>query len=53
MKMPAPKLLMQFGDDLPVKPTLGYFERAQTMANALMPSELSKAISVAINSAKV
>ncbi|MFV8985335.1 hypothetical protein [Serratia fonticola] len=52
MKMPAPKLLIQFGDALPVKPTLGYFERAQTMASALMPTELSKAIADAMQTAK-
>ncbi|WP_447908102.1 hypothetical protein [Serratia fonticola] len=52
MKMPAPKLLIQFGDALPVKPTLGYFERAQTMASALMPTELSRAMAEAMRTAK-
>ncbi|MMZ47293.1 hypothetical protein D3C81_263530 [compost metagenome] len=52
MKMPAPKLLIQFGDALPVKPTLGYFERAQAMANALMPTELSRAMAEAMKTAK-
>ncbi|MEC5343672.1 hypothetical protein ABRZ24_13815 [Brenneria populi] len=51
-KMPAPKLLIQFGDALPVKPTLGYMDRANTMAAALMPSELSKAIAEAMRTAK-
>ncbi|MGJ3435813.1 hypothetical protein [Serratia sp. Je.1.23.a] len=52
MKMPAPKLLIQFGDALPVKPTLGYFDRAQAMANALMPTELSRAMAEAMRTAK-
>lgn len=52
MKMPAPKLLIQFGDALPVKPTLGYFDRAQEMANALMPTELSRAMAEAMRTAK-
>ncbi|MBP0996667.1 hypothetical protein J8629_06240 [Serratia fonticola] len=52
MKMPAPKLLIQFGDALPVKPTLGYFDRAQAMASALMPTELSRAMAEAMRTAK-
>ncbi|MBN5182139.1 hypothetical protein JY469_16050 [Serratia marcescens] len=52
MKMPAPKLLIQFGDALPVKPTLGYFDRAQAMANALMPAELNRAMAEAMRTAK-
>ncbi|CAI1502636.1 Uncharacterised protein [Serratia grimesii] len=52
MKMPAPKLLIQFGDALPVKPTLGYFDRAQAMANALMPTELSRALAEAMRTAR-
>ncbi|MFT2790548.1 hypothetical protein ACMV5I_10780 [Serratia sp. T13T92] len=52
MKMPAPKLLIQFGDALPVKPTLGYFDRAQAMASALMPTELSRAMADAMQTAK-
>lgn len=52
MKMPAPKLLIQFGDALPVKPTLGYFERAQAIASALMPTELSRAMADALRTAK-
>ncbi|MCO7512385.1 hypothetical protein NJH77_24360 [Serratia fonticola] len=52
MKVPAPKLLIQFGDALPVKPTLGYFDRAQAMASALMPTELSKAMAEAMRTAK-
>ncbi|ELH4241239.1 MAG: hypothetical protein E6950_21890 [Serratia marcescens] len=48
----APKLLIRFGDALPVKPTLGYFERAQAMANALMPTELSRAMAEAMRTAK-
>lgn len=52
MKMPAPKLLIQFGDALPVKPTLGYVDRAQAMASALMPTELSRALADALRTAK-
>ncbi|UAN61552.1 hypothetical protein [Serratia sp. JSRIV006] len=52
MKMPAPKLLIQFGDALSVKPTLGYFDRAQAMASALMPTELSRAMAEAMRTAK-
>ena len=48
----APKLLIRFGDALPVKPTLGYFNRAQTMAKALMPTELSRAMAEAMRTAK-
>ena len=52
VKMPAPKLLIQFGDALPVKPTLGYFDRAEKMAVALMPAALSNAIVQALKTAK-
>ncbi|WNJ81675.1 hypothetical protein RJE46_10755 [Cedecea neteri] len=52
VKQPAPKLLIRFGDALPVSPTLGYMDRASTMASALMPGELSRAISEAIRTAK-
>ena len=51
-KQPAPKLLIRFGDALPVTPTLGYRERATTMASALMPGVLSQAISEALRTAK-
>ncbi|KFK94579.1 MULTISPECIES: hypothetical protein [unclassified Serratia (in: enterobacteria)] len=52
IKAPAPKLLIQFGDALPVTPTLGYMQRAQTMATALMQTELSKAMREALRTAK-
>ncbi|WP_353614786.1 hypothetical protein [Mangrovibacter phragmitis] len=52
MKKPAPKLLIRFGNALAVSPTLGYMQRASTMANALMPGELSRAIREAIRTAK-
>ena len=52
IKQPAPKLLIRFGDALPVKPTLGYMDRANTMANALLPSALHQAIAEAISSAR-
>lgn len=49
---PAPKLLIRFGDALPVKPTLGYMDRAEKMAAGLMPGALSKAIGEALKTAK-
>lgn len=52
VKQRPPKLLIRFGDALPVKPTLGYFDRAQVMANALMPTELSRAMAEAMVTAK-
>lgn len=51
-KMPHPKLLIAFGDALPVKPVLGYMERARTMSAALLPTEIEKAISHAMETAK-
>ncbi|TPG62568.1 hypothetical protein [Ewingella americana] len=51
-KAPMPKLLIRFGDALPVKPTLGYMDRAEKMAAALMPGALSKAINEALKTAK-
>lgn len=52
VKQRPPKLLIRFGDALPVTPTLGYFDRAQAMASALMPAALSKAIAEAMRTAK-
>lgn len=51
-KQRSPKLLIRFGDALPVRPTLGYMERANTMANALLPSALSQAIAEALKTAR-
>lgn len=51
-KNPMPKLLIRFGDALPVKPTLGYMDRAEKMAAALMPSAISKALDEALKTAK-
>ncbi|HHQ2586654.1 TPA: hypothetical protein ACSPKR_004074 [Providencia rettgeri] len=51
-KQPAPKLLIRFGDALPVQPVLGYQDRAQRMAQALLPQEISRAISEAMRTAK-
>lgn len=51
-KQPAPKLLIRFGNALQVSPTLGYMDRANNMAAALMPTTLSKAINEAISTAK-
>ena len=52
VKQRAPKLLIRFGDALPVQPTLGYVDRANAMANALLPSALNQAISEALRTAK-
>ncbi len=51
-KQPAPKLLIRFGDSLPVQPVLGYQDRALRMAQALLPQEISRAISEAMRTAK-
>lgn len=51
-KNPMPKLLIRFGDALPVKSTLGYMDRAEKMAAALMPGAISKAIDEALKTAK-
>ena len=47
-KQRAPKLLVRFGDALPVTPVLGYMDRSK----ALMPAALSRAIADAIKTAK-
>ncbi|EFE7939910.1 hypothetical protein F3H50_12920 [Escherichia coli] len=52
VKQRTPKLLIRFGDALPVKPTLGYMDRANSMANALLPSALNQAIAEALRTAK-
>lgn len=51
-KNPMPKLLIRFGDALPVKSELGYMDRAEKMAAGLMPGALSKAIDEALKTAK-
>lgn len=51
-KQRAPKLLVRFGDALPVTPTLDYMNRSRSMAAGLMPSALSRAIEEAIRTAK-
>lgn len=51
-KQRAPKLLIRFGDALPVQPVLGYMERANTMVKALLPGELQKALAEAMRTAK-
>ena len=51
-KQRSPKLLIRFGDALPVTPVLGYMDRSHTMANALLPSALNQAIAEAIRTAK-
>ncbi|MFC0140624.1 hypothetical protein ACFFJN_11350 [Erwinia mallotivora] len=52
IKQRPPKLLIRFGDALPVQPVLGYMERANTMAKALLPAELQKALAEALKTAK-
>ncbi len=52
VKNPMPKLLIRFGDALPVKPTLGYMDRAEKMAAGLIPGALSKAIDEALRTAR-
>lgn len=51
-KQRAPKLLVRFGDALPVTPVLGYMDRLRAMAEALMPGALSRAIADAIRTAR-
>ena len=51
-KQRAPKLLVRFGDALPVTPVLGYMDRSKAMAEALMHAALSRAIADAIKTAK-
>lgn len=51
-KQRPPKLLVRFGDALPVTPVLGYMDRSRAMAEALMPGALSRAIADAIGTAK-
>ncbi|HHI0472264.1 TPA: hypothetical protein ACP4W7_005217 [Klebsiella variicola] len=48
----APKLLVRFGDALPVTPTLDYMNRSRSMAAGLMPGALCRAIEEAIRTAK-
>ena len=52
VKQRPPKLLIRFGDALPVSPVLGYMDRSRAMAEALMPGALSRAIADAIRTAK-
>lgn len=51
-KQRPPKLLIRFGNALEVKEHLNYFDRANKMAEALMPSALSQAMADAIRTAK-
>ncbi|WP_371972750.1 hypothetical protein ACB496_12785 [Lelliottia nimipressuralis] len=51
-KQRAPKLLLRFGNALPVKEHLDYFARANKMAEVLMPSALSQAMAEALRTAK-
>ncbi|MEM8027789.1 hypothetical protein Q4R22_10810 [Morganella morganii subsp. sibonii] len=51
-KQPMPKLLIRFGDALPVEPVLGYQDRAMKMTQALLPQEINWAIAEAIRTAR-
>lgn len=51
-KQPMPKLLIRFGDALPVESVLGYQDRAMKMTQALLPQEINRAIAEAIRTAK-
>lgn len=51
-KQPIPKLLIRFGDALPVEPVLGYQDRAMKMTQALLPQEINRAIAEAIRTAR-
>lgn len=51
-KQPMPKLLIRFGDALPVEPVLGYQDRAMKVTQALLPQEINRAIAEAIRTAR-
>lgn len=51
-KQRSPKLLIRFGDALPVTPVLGYMDRSRAMTSGLLPGALSTAIAEAIRTAK-
>lgn len=51
-KQPMPKLLIRFGDALPVEPVLGYQDRAMKMTQALLPQEINRALAEAIRTAR-
>ncbi|MED8996968.1 hypothetical protein RCM47_21585 [Escherichia coli] len=51
-KSRAPKLLIRFGDALPVTPVLGYQSLAHDMASRLMKEEMSVALEQALKTAK-
>lgn len=51
-KQPMPKLLIRFGDALPVEPVLGYQDRAMKMTQALLSQEINRAIAEAIRTAR-
>lgn len=46
------KLLIRFGDALPVQPVLGYRDRANTMAQALLPEAIRRALTEAMRTAR-
>ncbi|EFJ8793866.1 hypothetical protein AXA14_005177 [Escherichia coli] len=52
VKRGSTKLLIRFGDALSVQPVLGYMDRANSMAKALLPQEIQKALAEAMRTAK-
>jgi len=52
LPQPLPKLLIRFGNALPVHEHLDYFKTAQAMAQQLMPGEMAKALDEAMKTAK-
>ncbi|MEC5321112.1 hypothetical protein VSX61_19590 [Brenneria populi subsp. brevivirga] len=52
VKQRPPKLLIRFGDALPVRQRLEYFDRANKMAAALMPTAMARALDEALRTAK-
>ena len=51
-RQPMPKLLIRFGDALPVEPVLGYQDRAMKMTQVLLLQEINRAIAEAIRTAR-
>lgn len=51
-KTRPPKLLLRFGEALPVQPVLGYMERANKIAKALLPEGIQKALADAMRTAR-
>ena len=52
VKTRPPVLLIRFGNALPTRQRLGYFDRANKMAAALMPTAMARALDEALRTAK-